>query len=119
MAFNSRSRYFKFCWPRIQSYGLRFLKQNIPEIEILEYPTWEQYVKKLREGWDVVGFSFYLSDTPEVLEMVEYARSAGIEEIWCGNYGALTPEIQDRFDKIFIGMLSMRWQQRWAERSIS
>ncbi|MEA2046324.1 MAG: radical SAM protein [Euryarchaeota archaeon] len=103
MAFNSRSRYFKFCWPRIQSYGLRFLKQNIPEIEILEYPTWEQYVKKLREGWDVVGFSCYLSDTPEVLEMVEYARSAGIEEIWCGNYGALTPEIQDRFDKIFIG----------------
>ncbi|MCJ7443039.1 MAG: radical SAM protein [Methanotrichaceae archaeon] len=60
-------------------------------------------MKKLREGWDIVGFSFYLNDTPEVMEMVDYARSVGIKEIWGGNYGALTPEIRDRFDKVFIG----------------
>ncbi|MDD1742648.1 MAG: hypothetical protein LUQ47_04865 [Methanotrichaceae archaeon] len=103
IAFNSRSKYFKFCWPRIQSYGLRFLKQNISDVEILEYPRWDQYVKKLQEGWDVVGFSFYLNDTPEVMKMVDYARAVGVKEIWSGNYGALTPEIRDRVDKIFIG----------------
>lgn len=99
---NSRSR-FRFYWPRIQSFGLRFLKQNIPELEILEYPTWEEYLKKLDEGWDVVGFSFYLNETQEILEMVDAARSKGISELWAGNYGALTPEIQARFDKIFVG----------------
>ena len=53
---NARSKWFRFYWPRLQSFGLRFLKQNIPEIEILEYPTFEEYKKKLAEGWDVVGF---------------------------------------------------------------
>ncbi|MCX8207870.1 MAG: radical SAM protein [Methanothrix sp.] len=100
---NSRSRWFRFYWPRIQSFGLRFLKQNIPELEILEYPTWEEYLRKLDEGWDVVGFSFYLNETHEILEMVEAARARGINELWAGNYGALTPEIQDRFDRVFVG----------------
>jgi radical SAM superfamily enzyme YgiQ (UPF0313 family) len=101
---NARSKWFRFYWPRIQSFGLRFLKQNIPELEILEYPTWDQYLKKLDEGWDVVGFSFYLNETHEILEMADAARShPKVGELWAGNYGALTPEIQDRFDKIFEG----------------
>ena len=73
---NTRS-WFRFYWPRIQSFGLRFLKQNIPELEILEFPTWDEYQKKLQEGWDVVGLSFYLSETHEAMEMVEAARAAG------------------------------------------
>ena len=55
--------------------GLRFLKQNIPEVEVLEYPSWEEYTEKLKEGWDVVGFSVYLYQIPEILEMMEYARA--------------------------------------------
>ena len=78
---NTRS-WFRFYWPRIQSFGLRFLKQNIPEIEILEFPTWDEYEKKLQEGWDVVGLSFYLSETHEAVEMAEAARSAGAGEVW-------------------------------------
>ena len=85
------------------SFGLRFLKQNLPSIEILEYPTWEEYVKKLKEGWDVVGFSFFTNEIPEVLKMVEEARKRGVQEVWAGNYGALTPGIEGYFDKIFIG----------------
>lgn len=101
---NARSKWFRFYWPRLQSFGLRFLKQNIPEIEILEYPTFEEYKKKLAEGWDVVGFSFYLNETCEILEMVEAARATGkVGELWAGNYGALTPSIQDKFDRIFEG----------------
>ena len=88
---------------RTISYGLRFLKQNIPEIEILEYPTWEEYVNKLKEGWDVVGFSFYLNEITEILQMAQEARKQGIKELWAGNYGALTEGIESYFDRIFIG----------------
>jgi radical SAM superfamily enzyme YgiQ (UPF0313 family) len=99
---NTRS-WFRFYWPRIQSFGLRFLKQNIPELEILEFPTWDEYLAKLEEGWDVVGLSFYLSETHEALEMADAARKAGAGEVWAGNYGALTTAIQDKFDRIFVG----------------
>lgn len=85
------------------SAALRFIKQNIPQIEIMEYPTWEQFVNKLKEGWDVVGFSFYLNEVGEVIKMIEKAMEMGIKEIWGGNYGVLTEEVQPYFDRIFIG----------------
>jgi radical SAM superfamily enzyme YgiQ (UPF0313 family) len=85
------------------SAALRFIKQNIPGIEIMEYPTWEQYVNKLKEGWDIVGFSFYLNEVGEVRKMIDKAREMGIKEIWGGNYGVLTKAIQPYFDRIFTG----------------
>ena len=101
---NSISKWFRFCWPRNQSFGLRFLKQNIPEIEIAEFPTLDEYKRRLEEGWDVVGLSFYLSETEVALEMAEAARASGVvDEVWAGNYGAMTPEIRDEFDRVFIG----------------
>lgn len=100
---NTRNTIFRYTLPRIQSFGLRFIKQNIPTIEILEYPTWKEYKEKLNEGWDVIGFSFYLNEIPEILEMIEYARKKGVEEIWGGNYGALTPHIKEYFDWICPG----------------
>jgi MoaA/NifB/PqqE/SkfB family radical SAM enzyme len=101
---NTRNSIFRFSTPRVNSFGLRFIKQNIPEIEILEYPTWDQYQKKInQEKWDVVGFSFYLNETHEILEMADHARKMNIPELWAGNYGALTESIQNNFDRIFIG----------------
>jgi len=101
---NSKSKWFRFYWPRLQSFGLRFLKQNLPELQILEYPTWTEFEEKLKEGWDVVGLSFYLSETQEALQMAEAVRTSGrVQELWAGNYGALTPEINSKFDKIFVG----------------
>jgi radical SAM superfamily enzyme YgiQ (UPF0313 family) len=85
------------------SYGLRFLKQNVPEVEIIEYPTWHEYLKKLQEGWDVVGFSFYLNEVHEIIAMADAARKAGVKELWAGNYGALTDGMENHFDRIFIG----------------
>jgi len=35
--------------------------------------------------------------------MADAARSRGIPELWAGNYGALTPEVQSKFDRIFTG----------------
>ncbi|MEM2978443.1 MAG: hypothetical protein QXM46_04050, partial [Candidatus Hadarchaeales archaeon] len=68
----------RMTWVRKTSYGLRFLKQNVPELEILEYPTREEYLRKLEEGWDVVGFSFYVNEVPEILEMADLARQKGV-----------------------------------------
>lgn len=99
---NARTRFRPSNLRKI-SYGLRFLKQNLPELEILEYPTWPEYLKKIREGWDIVGFSFYLNEICEILEMADAARGVGIKELWAGNYGALTPEVEPYFDRVFIG----------------
>jgi radical SAM superfamily enzyme YgiQ (UPF0313 family) len=83
--------------------GLRFLKQNIPEIEVLEYPSWEEFKEKLKEGWDIVGFSVYLYQIPEILEMIGEARKQGVKEIWAGNYGAPYPAIEAVVDRVIIG----------------
>jgi len=83
--------------------GLRFIKQNIPQIELLQYPTWEEYARELKKGWDVVGFSFYTRETDEILRMIDYARKMGVKTIWGGNYGVLYPPIQSAFDKVFVG----------------
>ena len=101
---NSRSRWFRFRWPRDQSFGLRFLKQNIPELQIVEFPTFEGYKERLAEGWDVVGISFYISETEEAVAMADFARASGaVGEVWAGNYGALTPSVQEKFDRVFVG----------------
>jgi radical SAM superfamily enzyme YgiQ (UPF0313 family) len=89
--------------PRQIHPGLRFIKQNVPEIEILEYPARAEFAEVIQQGWDVAGFSFYTSETNEVLRMAEYARKAGVSELWAGNYGALNPAIASVFDKVFTG----------------
>ena len=94
---------WRFGMPRRISFGLRFLRQNVPGVSILEYPSRSEYSAQLRRGWDAVGFSFYLEETNEILDMVQQARAAGIPSVWAGNYGALTPTIQSVFDRAFVG----------------
>ncbi len=85
------------------AYGLRFIKQNLPQIEILEFPTWREFTTRVAEGWDIVGFSFFTKSTNRILEMVEHARGAGVGEIWGGGYGAMNPQIEGCFDRTFVG----------------
>ena len=89
--------------PRTISFGLRFLRQNLPHIDILEYPTRAEFSAQLKKGWDAVGFSFYLEETNDILAMAAEARQAGVRELWAGNYGALTPSIKSHFDHVFTG----------------
>jgi hypothetical protein len=100
---NTPPTLFRLGGKRLISLGLRFLKQNIPGIEILEMPTAEQYRRALRRGCDIVGISFYLNETHRVAEMISMAREAGVAQVWGGNYGALTPEVRPWFDRIFVG----------------
>src|SRR6266496_270862 len=89
--------------PRTLQPGLRFIKQNIPQIEILEFPTWQEFSSVMNRGWDIVGYSFYTRETNEILQMADCARKAGVRELWAGNYGALEPSISSTFDKLFVG----------------
>src|SRR5690348_11306998 len=94
---------WRFQMPRRISFGLRFLRQNIPDIEILEYPTRAEYRNALKKGWDVVGYSFYLEESNYILRMAEEAHASGVKKLWAGNYGALTPSLQASFDNVFSG----------------
>lgn len=93
----------RFAFMRTTHPGVRFLKQNVPEIEILEYPLWHDYVRKLKEGWDTVGFSFFHYDIPEIIEMAREARRQGISQIWAGGYGAFSDESHEIADRVFFG----------------
>ena len=94
---------YRFSRPRKVSYALRFIKQNLPEVEILEYPTLEEYKKALSMDWDIVGLSFYLNDVHKIKKMVNIARDNNIPKVWGGNYGVLTSGMDELFDKRFLG----------------
>ncbi len=89
--------------PRVMHPGLRFIKQNLPQIEILEFPSWEEFTQIVSRGWDIVGFSFFTFETNEILQMADYARKAGVRVLWAGSYGAINPYIESTFDKVFTG----------------
>lgn len=93
----------KISTPRRFSPGLRFIKQNVPEVEILEFPLWNEYVAKLKEGWDVVGFSFHNIELDEIKKMADEARRQGVHELWAGNYGALDDRVPSLVDRVFVG----------------
>lgn len=96
-----RRDYFRFSLPT-PPFGLMFLEENIPDLEILEYPSWEKFEERVKDV-DILGISFYMADIPVVKKMIEIAREAGVEEIWGGNYGILTDEVQEWFDNSFFG----------------
>ncbi len=93
----------RYTYDKRNSNGLRFLKKNIPEIDILEFPSKNEYKRALKRGYDVVGFSFFTYQIPRILEMVEEAKKENTPELWAGNYGALTYGMEEKFDKIFVG----------------
>lgn len=83
------------------NYGTQFLKANIPSIDILEYPTWEEYKDALKNGYDSVGISFWTYTSDEAVKMVNLAKEAGIKEVWGGGHGISTPGMAEHFDRTF------------------
>ena len=79
-------------------------------VEILEYPTWEEYAEMVSGDWDIVGFSFFTPDYPKVEKMADYARQRGVPQLWGGSYGCLIPGARRLFDRTIIG---------YAERTIA
>lgn len=98
-----RRKIFGYRLP-VPSFGLRFLKENLPSIEILEYPTWSRFEERVEKGGvEVLGISFYRKDLPVVKKMVKHARKQGVKEVYGGNYGVLSDEIDGWFDRVFVG----------------
>jgi hypothetical protein len=84
--------------------GLRFIKANVPDAVVLEYPSWHEYLAALQsEKWDMVGISFYTWSSPVAIEMAKMARMAGVKEIWGGNYGILGPGLDAYFTRLVKG----------------
>lgn len=107
----------RFSWPtRHMSYALRFIKQNVPEIEIMEYPSWQAYTDKLSEGWDVVGFTGFNYELGELAEMASEARRQGVGEIWSGSYMALSPEAEAFSDRIWVGYAEERLAELFGRK---
>lgn len=83
--------------------GLHFLKENISCIDILEYPTWEEYENALKSNYDIVAIGFYTLNFYDAVKMASMAKDYGVKEVWAGNYGAMTPGVSDYFDRKIIG----------------
>jgi Radical SAM superfamily len=86
----------------LPNYATRFIQSNVPSIDILEYPTWDQYLAALNDKhYDVVGISFWTYTSVEAVRMAQLAREAGVPEIWGGGHGVSTPGIDVHFDRTF------------------
>ena len=66
------------------------LAQNISiPSEILEYPTWKIFTRKIKEGYDFIGISFFPMHMDNVLKMCKCIREESpATKIILGSYGA-------------------------------
>jgi hypothetical protein len=92
--------------------GLGFLKANLP-VDILEYPSREEFTRALENKPDVLGISFHINETELALSMAKQARASGVKEVWAGNYGAFSPQIASAFDRVFRG-----WSEATAAHAL-
>jgi len=83
--------------------GIRFIAENFNGIEVLEYPTMQEFEKVLESGFDVVGISFLTSQTEQAITLSQIARTHGVKEVWGGGWGIDTPGARDHFDRSFSG----------------
>lgn len=83
--------------------ALQFLKANVPSIDILPHPTWQEYEAALEKNYEVVGISFFSYTAPQAARMAALARQHGAKEVWGGGYGVSTPGIGRHFDRLFRG----------------
>jgi hypothetical protein len=98
--------------------GIRIIAENYKGIDVLEYPSIQEYERELSKGFDIVGISFLTCQVEEAKRMVELARSYGVKEVWGGGWGIDTPQVRDWFDRSFSGhgeqlllpILGSRWK---------
>ena len=96
------NRFLSASYP-IPSWGLYWIKENCPAVEILDMPKWSELERELSKGVEVLGIGFYTYQVHDVIRLVELARKYGVKEIWGGNYGTQTPGIEIYFDRIIKG----------------
>ena len=94
------------------NYALEFIKADVPSVDILPAPTWEQYEDAVKYGkYDIVGISFRTYLTSIAIRMAEIARKHHVNTVWGGNVGASTPALEKYFDRTFFGFAEGEMKQ--------
>lgn len=102
-SWNGRSSPIKLHMSFINHPGLRFLEANLPGLRVLEYPDWAAFERAILDPPEILGISFYINETEIALEMAEFARARGVRQVWAGNYGGYSPEVESHFDRVITG----------------
>jgi hypothetical protein len=62
---------------------------------VLDFPSWEDFVRELRHGYTHVGISFIQTNVMKARRMAEYVRAHYPEiKILLGGYGTCIPDVQ-------------------------
>lgn len=90
-----------------RSYDVSFLSANVPGPTYLELPMQAEIEAALASRqFKVLAISAYTWMIPWALKLAESARQEyGIQEVWLGGYGIMTPEprIREVFDRLYWG----------------
>ncbi|MBN1655215.1 MAG: hypothetical protein JXA30_15710 [Deltaproteobacteria bacterium] len=76
-------------------WGIDFIAQNLETpTTTLHYPTMEQFIKEIKNGYDYIGISFIVPTFHKMKPMVEaIRRHAPSSKIILGGYGAVLNEV--------------------------
>jgi len=83
--------------------GTRFIQANVPGVDLLEYPSIQEYESALSKDYDVVALSFRTYQFPDAVRMAKFAKEFGVPEVWGGGWGSKTPGVNEHFDHIIFG----------------
>lgn len=89
------------------TFPLYFLAENISiPSTVLDFPSWRDFVRELRNGYTHVGLSFIQTNVLKAARMAEYVREhfPGVKII-LGGYGSMLPDIKDLVphDELCVG----------------
>jgi hypothetical protein len=87
--------------------ALYILAENISvPSTVLDFPTWNDFVKELKKGYTHVGINFILPNVMKAKRMAEHVRKEYPEmKIILGGYGAVIPDIANivPYDELCTG----------------
>ena len=98
------------------TFPLYLLAENISvETTVLDFPSWSDFKKELRNGYTHVGINFIVPNVLKAKRMTEYIRLHHPEmKIILGGYGTIIPELRDimPYDEICKGE-GVAWLRRY------
>lgn len=89
---------------QIAAPGIRFLQENVPGVDLLEYPSEEEYKYILStNNYDIVGISFRTYQIYDAIKMAKIARKYKVSKVIAGGWGTMSPGIKEYFDYVIVG----------------
>ena len=86
------------------TYGLHLIGANVPEdITVLDWPTFGQFEKEIRKGYDYVGIGSIAPNLQKVKKMTETVRAISPQtKIMIGGFCATLPDLDRLLDVDYI-----------------